>query len=385
MQPDPPERAPNPYSAVQRDTLHNWLLGIIAFGIILFLLVQAQFILISLAIAIVLFSLTVDAINSIARLRIGNWRITNWLASIFAVVLISGGLLSVSVIILAQANSILNTTLTYADQAPRAIAGLFSWMGEDVEAAVLRSMRSADVAAYLRSAAGQAGNLLSATVLISLFVGFLFAERIWFHTKLINLFRDKAQADKVERIIDSIIRRVNHYLLVKTLISVVTGAMVYGVMRLMGLEFAGAVGILTFILNFLPSLGSIIATAIAALITYLQVSDPMMTALIFAVVGAIQFVNGNIIDPMLMGRALRLSSFGIIMSLAFWGVVWGIPGMFLAVPIMVAVMIVCSHTPGLRPFAILLSREGLPDTETEGPFGLSSGDRTRKPSEQAAE
>jgi hypothetical protein len=60
---------------------------------------------------------------------------------------------------------------------------------------------------------------------------------------------------------------------------------------------------------------------------------------------------------------LRLSSFGIIISLAFWAAVWGIPGMFLAVPIMVAVMIVCSHIPGLRAVAVLLSREGLPDME----------------------
>lgn len=383
MNPDPAKR-PDMHPVSARDSLHNWLLGIIAFGIVLFLLSQARFILISLAIAIILFSLTVDAINSIARLRLGSWRITNWLASIFAVALISGGLLIISVVILAQANTILTTALTYVDQAPRAIAGLFGWMGADVEAAVLSSMRSADVAAYLRTGAGQAGNLLSATVLISLFVGFLFAERIWFNTKLVNLFRDEAQADKVERIIDSIIRRVNHYLLVKTLVSLVTGVMVYGVMRLMGLDFALAVGILTFILNFLPSLGSIIATAIAALITYLQVSDPTMTLVTFLLVGVIQFVNGNIIDPMLMGRALRLSSFGIIISLAFWGVIWGIPGMFLAVPIMVAVMIVCSHTPGLRPFAILLSREGLPDTETDTSFSLSAN-RREKTEGQAAE
>lgn len=368
-QPAPPTSQPPGHSG---DVLHNWLLGIIAFAIILFLLVQARFILISLAIAIILFSLTVEAINSIARLRVGNWRITNWLASIFAVALITSGLLTLSAVIIAQANTVLSITLTYVDQAPRAIAELFSWMGDDVQAAVLNSVRSADVASYLRTAAGQAGNILSATVLISLFVGFLFAERIWFNTKLVNLFRDETRALRVERIIESIIRRVNHYLLVKTLVSVVTGAMVYGVMRLMGLEFAGAVGIMTFILNFLPNLGSIIATAMAALIAYLQVSDPVMTAITFAVVGAIQFVNGNIIDPMLMGRALRLSSFGIIISLAFWGVVWGIPGMFLAVPIMVAVMIVCSHTPGLRSFAILLSREGLPDTATDESFSLSA-------------
>ena len=71
----------------------------------------------------------------------------------------------------------------------------------------------------------------------------------------------------------------------------------------------------------------------------------------------------DIIDPMLMGHALRLSSFGIIISLAFWGAVWGLPGMFLAVPIMVALMIVCAQSPTLRPLAVMLSREGRPDSE----------------------
>ena len=80
---------------------------------------------------------------------------------------------------------------------------------------------------------------------------------------------------------------------------------------------------------------------------------------------AVQFVVGQVIDPLLLGRALRLSSFGIIVSLAFWAAVWGIAGMFLAVPIMVAVMIVSSHVPALRPVAVILSREGLPDTETD--------------------
>jgi predicted PurR-regulated permease PerM len=66
---------------------------------------------------------------------------------------------------------------------------------------------------------------------------------------------------------------------------------------------------------------------------------------------------------MMMGRALRLSSFGIIISLAFWGPLWGLAGMFLAVPIMVMMLVICSHVDGLRPVAVLLSREGLPDTD----------------------
>ena len=128
------------------------------------------------------------------------------------------------------------------------------------------------------------------------------------------------------RIISSIIHRVNYYLLVKTLVSVVTGLMVYGVAQFFALDLAGALGILTFVLNYIPSIGSIVATVLVALVAYVQLADGTTALVIFLIVGVIQFINGNIIDPMLMGRALRVSSFGIIISLAFWAAVWGIPG-----------------------------------------------------------
>ena len=352
-------------SLVERYRLQTWFLGIIAFAVVLTLLVQARFILISLVIAIILFALTTDAINSISRLRIGSWRITNWLASTVAFAMIAVILLTLSGIILAQINTVVTTTISYTDQAVAAIAQVFAWMGPDTEAAVAASIRSIELSGYIRTAAGQAGNVLSATTLVILFVGFLFAERIWFGTKLENLMEDRIKAERVGRIIRSIIRRVNHYLLVKTGVSAVTGVAVYLVMRFFDLEFAAAMGILTFILNYLPSVGSIIATFLIALVAYVQLTEPATALLIFVLVGMLQFMLGSVIDPMLMGKTLRVSSFGIIISMAFWGALWGVPGMFLAVPIMVATMIVCSHIPSARSVAILLSREGLPELEPE--------------------
>jgi AI-2 transport protein TqsA len=343
--------------------LQTWLMGIIAFAVVLFLLVQAKFILIALAIAIILFSLTADAINSISQLRIGNFRIANWLASIVAVALIASGLLTLAGLVISQINTVLSTTLSYTDDAQRAVAQMFSWMGEDVEASVLATVRSIEISSYLRSAAGQAGTILSQVVLIILFVGFLFAERVWFGTKLENLMEDQTKARRISAIMGSIIRRVNRYLLVKALISTVTGIAIFLLLRVFNLEFAVAMGLLTFVLNFIPSVGSIIATLIVTLVAYIQVPEPQTAVLIFVLAGMTQFLLGNVIDPMLMGKTLRLSSFGIIISLAFWGAVWGIPGMFLAVPFMVSAMIICSHIPAARPVAVLLSREGLPEEE----------------------
>ncbi|WP_411891983.1 AI-2E family transporter [Yoonia sp. SDW83-1] len=359
---DPPKTGPTDkrYDATR---LQTGALVIIAFAVVLFLLVQARFILISLATAIILFSLTSDVINSIARLRIGPFRIPNVLASIAAMVLIATALISLTSILLAQVNTVLVTTLSYTERAPSAVASLFSWLGEDSQLAIQNALRSIDVSSSLRTAASQASGMTQATVLVILFVGFLFAERIWFQTKLHNFVGDQAQAERVGKIIQSIIHRVNYYLLVKTVISAITGAMIYVLASAFGLELAVSIGIITFVLNFIPNIGSIVATALIALIAHVQLGDPTITLAIFASAGVIQFVNGSIIDPMLMGRALRLSSFGIILSLAFWGAVWGIPGMFLSVPIMVMLLVVCSHVPDLRPFAILLSREGLPESE----------------------
>jgi len=363
--------------ASQYSRIQTTALIIIAFAVVLFLLVQAQFLLVSLATAIVLFSLTSDAINSIARIRVGPFRIPNWLASIAALMLISAVLLTLTSIILSQINTVLSTALAYTERAPFAIAALFSWLGEDIEASILNTVRTAEISGYLRQLAGQAGNLLQATVLVILFVGFLFAERIWFDTKMTNFFRDEQQAQQVGRIIASIIHRVNYYLLVKTAVSIVTGLMVFGVCKFFSLELAVAMGILTFVLNYIPNIGSILSTIVVVLIAFVQLEDPSLALLIFIVVTAIQFINGNVIDPMLMGHALRLSSFGIIINLAFWAAVWGIPGMFLSVPIMVAIMIICSHIPELRGVAVLLSREGLPDTESDlpdMPRGLAESD-----------
>jgi len=346
--------------------LQTGALIIIAGAVVLFLLVQARFMLTSLAVAIIVFSLTSDAINYISRLKIGPIRVPNWLASVAAVLLISTGLFMLSSILLSQVNTVLSTTLTYTERAPDAAADLFSWMGPEVETAIRDAMGSVNVAGYLRTVAGQASGLMQGTVLVILFVGFLFAERLWFDVKLTSLMGgDADRAARAQQIIGTIMHRVNYYLLAKTVVSAITGLMVYGVAYAFGLELAVAIGVLTFVLNYIPNVGSIVATVLATLVTYVQIGEPGPTMAFFLASGAIQFVNGNIIDPWLMGKTLRLSTFGIIVSLAFWGAVWGIAGMFLSVPIMVAVMIVSSHVPGLRPLAVLLSREGLPDEQPE--------------------
>lgn len=342
---------------VLRERLQTGFLGIIAFGLILFMLVQASFILISLSIAIILFSLTTDAIFAIcSRLHV-----PNWLGTILALIGIALGLLWVSTTVVAQINEVVLTAITYAQQAEAALPTLTQWLGPDMQERLMTAISNFNITGYIRSLAGQASGVLSGSVLVILFVGFMFAEQVWFPVKMERLTGDPAKAQQVRRIIASIMRRVNRYLVVKTAVSAATSFLVWVIFTYTAVGLAGPIALLTFVLNFIPSIGSIIATAIAGLLAFVLSGDISLTAIIALSCSLVQFTIGNVLDPMLLGQTLRLSSFGIILSLAFWGAVWGIPGMFLAVPIMVALMIVCSHIPWLRPVAVLLSREGLPD------------------------
>jgi AI-2 transport protein TqsA len=338
--------------------MQQLLLAAIAGGVVLVVLIQGRFFLIPLAIAILIFSLTSAAIDFFARQRVGSFHIPQWLATIVAMLAIAGTLLALFGVATSQIDTVMSVAPGYAERIEEAVAALFVWLGDDVAQGVLVAFQDINFGAYIRTMAGQAGNLLVAIVLVILYVGFLFAERPWFAAKISQLFPEPSRTASVDAIVTSISRSIHHYLLVKTAVSAVTGILVYLLLLLFGMDFAETLALLSFILNFIPNIGSIVATILPALVALVHYDGWAMVLVVLVSVGGVQFVIGNIVDPMLMGRALHLSSFAIILSLTFWGAVWGVIGMFLAVPIMVMVMIVCSHVPVLRPIAVLLSRDG---------------------------
>jgi AI-2 transport protein TqsA len=353
-----PEPVANSPSAGRSGHVQRWLLTVIAAGVVLVVLVQGRFFLIPLAIAVLLFSLTSAVTVFFGRLRIGGFEPPYWLSSVVAVLAIASALLALFGIMTAQIDNVLATAPGYADRVQEAVAALFIWLGDDVAQGVLMAFQDINIGAYIRAFAGQAGNLLAVVVLVILYVGFLYAERPWFSNKIVLMFPQRHQAERVERILASISHSIHHYMLVKTGVSAVTAAIVYLMLTIYGLDFAETLAILTFVLNFIPNIGSIVATALPTLVALVQFDGWTMVLVVMLTIGSLQFLIGNVVDPMLMGRALHLSSFAIILSLTFWGAIWGVVGMFLAVPIMVIVMIVCSHVPALRPIAILLSRDG---------------------------
>jgi predicted PurR-regulated permease PerM len=194
---------------------------------------------------------------------------------------------------------------------------------------------------------------LQNALLVVLFVGFLLLEASHFKEKLELAFEKRSSQFK--RMGDDIIRQVTRYLTAKFFISLATGVVVAFGLRLAGLEFAIVWGVVQFVLNFIPSLGSIAAGIAVSLFALLQFwPDPGSVILVIVIMLGSNMVIGNVLDPKIIGDNVGISPLVVLASLVIWGWLWGFAGMILAVPMMVIIKIICENFTFLEPISILL-------------------------------
>ena len=151
-------------------------------------------------------------------------------------------------------------------------------------------------------------------------------------------------------------RQVSRYLLLQFVISLATGVCVWLALWAIGVEFALTWGVLAFVLNFIPTIGSIIASIPPILIALVQYApDSYWQAVVTAIaLLAIQMTIGNVISPRVMGNHLNLSPVAVLVSLLFWSWLWGPAGALLSVPVTAAIKIVCDNIAPLAPIGVLL-------------------------------
>jgi predicted PurR-regulated permease PerM len=172
------------------------------------------------------------------------------------------------------------------------------------------------------------------------------------------MYPDEKKYNSVNQLVSKIDRSISNYIALKTLVSLLTGFFSYFVLIAIGVDAPLFWSFLIFILNFIPTIGSLIATLFPAIFSVLQFGEFTPGILVLAIVGAVQLIMGNIVEPRLMGSSLNISPLVVFLALVMWGVIWGIPGMLLSVPITVILIIIMSEFPGTRPLAVLLSQRG---------------------------
>ena len=147
------------------------------------------------------------------------------------------------------------------------------------------------------------------------------------------------------------------YMLVRTLLSLVTGLAVWGFAEIMGVQPAFAWGLLAFALNYIPFVGSFVATILPGVFALAQLDSWQTITLVIIGLACIQFVLGNYVEPLVAGAALSISPFAVVFAVFFWGLFWGIPGAFIGVPILIALMAICEKFPASRWVSDLFSGE----------------------------
>lgn len=324
----------------------NWLvIGAVLLG----LLIIGQSLLVPFLFAILLWSVLNALADSLTVLRF-----PPWLAWVSSLVLIASALYLVTRILAGEASAL-------ASQGPIYVAKLealatewlaFLRLGPAVNLADVFSRY--DVPGILGRAAASVGNVFFQIALVLIYVGFFLAEQRHLPSKLSSIAIDNARREEGKQVLQTIARQIQRYLGVCTLLSVMMASVTYVLLNAMHVDFAGFWALVLFLVTYIPVIGAL-GVVLPAFMALAQFGSLAPFLAILITLGVVHFVLTNIVVAVWLGRSLNLSPLAIILSLTFWGLIWGVPGLFLAVPIMAAVAIVCQHIEGVHWVTVLLA------------------------------
>ncbi len=229
-----------------------------------------------------------------------------------------------------------------------------TWLNADSVASAASSVAN--------SLVGFAGD----SVLILLFLIFMIPGGEYFARKLRFAF-DGVTTFDVVAVYRAVNEKVRRYLGIKTILNAVVAVLTYVVLLIWGVDFAELIALLTFLMHYLPNVGSFLSTVIPGVVALVQFGSLGEALLIVLILIVLQNIIGNIIEPKVMGTSLDLSPVLVLFALAFWGWMWGVVGMILSVPIMSVTKVVLENVPSTKPFAILMGGNLKPTTHKVDP------------------
>jgi predicted PurR-regulated permease PerM len=209
------------------------------------------------------------------------------------------------------------------------------------------------IGALIVSALGPFFSILGNLLLVFLFLIFIVSGRGRAAGKIQKALGD-GRSGRIKAVIEAINAQTRKYILIKTALSLANGLIVWVVLAIFGVEFAPLFGFMAFVLNFIPDIGSLVATVLRVGFAFFQFGTFWTPFLILVITVGLDSILGYFLEPKIMGKGLGLSPLLVFFSLLFWGWLWGIPGMILSVPLTAVIKIVCQNVPALRPVAVLM-------------------------------
>ncbi|MBX2857868.1 MAG: AI-2E family transporter, partial [Cellvibrionaceae bacterium] len=288
----------------------------------------------------------------------------NWLAMLCVVASIFVGGLVIGAIVGSSINDFRSDLPDYQRRLTELTSGAFSFLSDyGVDLAEVRnSFNPAAALSLAGNTLASFGNIMTNAFLILLTVVFILAEEVGFSEKLRSTSRD---AEKTIQAVQRFSIAVNRYVALKSLMSLLTGVLIVVWLWILGVDYFVLWGLLAFMLNFVPTLGSIIAAVPAVLLCLVQLG-PADAAAVAAGFVAVNFGVGNVIEPRIMGKGLDLSTLVVFLSLVFWGWVLGPVGMLLSIPLTVTIKIALESFEDTRWMGVMLGSGTSQATTVDG-------------------
>lgn len=334
-------------------------LAFIACVFLFFILLELRTVFIPFFIALFLYFL----LNATVR-KLEHWRIPKALIMIGVLAVIFVALYLGGLLLFSGASSFIDNFPAYSARITRLIKDVLANLKLpliDVKQYVAgidwgNIFKPAQITSLVSGTIGTFTSFIGNMLLVLLLLMFMLGEKVPMVSRIARTL-SPAQADDLLCMVAAIESRIQHYLFIKTLMSVATAAMAALILVVGRVDFVIFSALLVFFLNYIPTFGSLLSTIFPALITFLRYGFGLHFVLVTVGLMVMQFVMGNVIEPQIMGKRMDLSPIVILISLIFWGWLWGVVGMFLAVPITSAIKIVFDSIPGLKPLAAAMSGE----------------------------
>lgn len=208
------------------------------------------------------------------------------------------------------------------------------------------------IASFLLKSLGPFFSFLTNLLLVFLFLVFILAGHGSLQAKVQGAY-NREQARQIQDIVGHITRQVQRYLVIKTAVNLVAGLLTTAFLMVLGLDFALIFGLLAFILSYIPHLGAVFAATTPALLAFVQFDSFALAFLVLLVLYLMHQALG-LLEVKVQGEGLGLSPLLVFFSLIFWGWLWGIPGMVLAVPILAIIKIICFNIPAFKPLSLMM-------------------------------
>jgi AI-2 transport protein TqsA len=323
-----------------------------------YLLIVGQDVLLPIVIALVFWYLINLVAKSYSRLRIGEMSLPGWFCFALSLLTFVAMFWATVKLISMNVDGVLEVAPTYQVNLETKINNLLNYFGIQEAPTFEQLTELINLGQFISATASSLTSIVANSGVILIYLAFLFIEQKNMDKKLSALFTGKEKEQQVRKLLQKISDDVRKYVTIKLIASLSTGILSYTFLMIIGVDFAAFWALLIFMLNFIPTIGSIIATIFPALITLVQFDTIGPFFLVAGGLTGIQILIGNFLEPKFTGSTLNLSPTIILLNLSLWGVIWGIPGMFLCVPFLVISMIVFSNVPQTRAIAVLLSSDG---------------------------